>query len=803
MTEVSKRSSSEESRYGFITTNEIPISKKRCIPSIEERFERVMSIYKSKSDTMDVGLAILNTRTLELVLVNFCDTSTFVRSVNLLKVYEPTIIIIPSVQTNPQIEKLKYILQSNVPEQTKLHFEKGNLFNISNGLNMLKIYGDLEETSLLQAVSGKELSLSAVNACINYCISSRQFRTTNKIRLKFDSCENTMLIDINTIRDLELIESSGENGTTLFSFLNKCVTKMGQRLLKTSLLQPLTHENSIKLRLDAVHELMTNEDILIGIRTLLKQTQDLEKVFASFLDPKCMTGHDQAINNIILLKTSLEKSFSMNKSLSFMHSHLLVQIKQILEHDSIRIALDLINQYLREDCQWANSSIELVNQRANAIKPGVNGLLDVSRKIRERLLEEVAEYVENLSDELEIAIEHRYENHRGFFIKIKEDRIGSSGLPDGFINKIKKRKFIECTTIDLMKQSSRYYDILSEITTLNSTIIEDLYGKINEYMPIFLMVSEAIGTLDLLCSFAYFTSIQKSSYVCPEFGQDVTILRSYHPILSTTVSDFVPNNYSCNYEISRFHVITGPNMSGKSVYLRQFAYLVIMSQMGIFVPAEFAKMKIFKSIYSKLSCDTHEINASSFSTEMSETANVLKNSNHDSLVILDELGRGSSFADGFSICLAILEQLLHMGAFVFTSTHFRDIAEILSNKSCVVTSHMETSELNGNLQMKYNLVSGRTDQSGYGIRYAEHSQLLPKEMIDEAKEIAKVLESRKTVCQSEDQKLIAKRRKLVLELYFALNHISNLDADTTYKTQILRTLQAKFVEEINGIHNSS
>lgn len=244
-------------------------------------------------------------------------------------------------------------------------------------------------------------------------------------------------------------------------------------------------------------------------------------------------------------------------------------------------------------------------------------------------------------------------------------------------------------------------------------------------------------------------------------------------------------------------------MSGKSVYLRQFAYLVIMSQMGIFVPAEFAKMKIFKSIYSKLSCDTHEINASLFSTEMSETANVLKNLNHDSLVILDELGRGSSFADGFSICLAILEHLLHMGAFVFTSTHFRDIAEILSNKSCVVTSHMETSELNGNLQMKYNLVLGRTDQSGYGIRYAEHSQLLPKEMIDEAKEIAKVLESRKTVCQSEDQKLIAKRRKLVLELYFALNHISNLDADTTYKTQILRTLQAKFVEEINGIHNSS
>ncbi|RCK59632.1 MutS 4 [Candida viswanathii] len=803
MTDITQGSTTEGSRYGFVTTAEIPIAKRRRVQLVDDKFEVVMSIFKLKSESMDVGIAVLNTRTIELVLVNFCDTLTFVRSVNLLDVYQPTTVIIPNVQGNPQVEKLKYIIHSNIADRTKEHVEKANLFNASNGLNMLKIYGDLSEAELQLTAQGKELSFAAANACINYCITSRQFRTTNKIRLKFDSCENTMLIDTNTIKDLELLESLAENGTTLFSFFNKCVTKMGQRMLRTSILQPLTHENSIKLRLEAVHELMTNEDILTGIRSLLKQTSDLEKMFTSFLDPKSITGQDQAINNIILLKTALEKSFTVRKSLLFMHSHLLVQIKQILEHDNIQLALDVINQYIRDDCQWANNSLELANQRANAIKLGVNGLLDVSRKIRETLLQEVSDYIANLSEEMEIPMEHRYESSRGFFIKIKEDRINGQGIPETLINKVRKKKIIECTTIDLMKQSSRYNDIVSEITTLNSTIIEDLYCKINEYMPIFLMVSEAIGTLDLLCSFAYFTSIQKGSYVCPEFGQDVTILRSYHPILVSAISDFVANNYSCNHEISRFHVITGANMSGKSVYLRQLAYLVIMSQMGMFVPAEYAKMKIFKSIYSKLSCDNFDVNASLFSKEMSETANILKNLDKDSLVIIDELGRGSSFTDGFSICLAILEHLISIGALVFTSTHFGDLAEILSSKPCVVTSHMETTEVDGKLQMKYNLLQGRTEDAGYGIRYAEHSRLLPKQLIDEAKKVSEVLKSRNATSPSGEQKLQAKRRKLVLELYFALNHITKLDGGATYKAQLLRAVQTKFVDEINGMLNHS
>ncbi|EMG49034.1 hypothetical protein G210_0295 [Candida maltosa Xu316] len=758
MTDVS----TEGSKYGFVTVNEYSISKRRKLQLTEDRAETVLSLFKSRSDSMEMGMACLNVRTIKLDLSNFSDSSTFARTVNMLQVYEPTIVIIPNIQLNPQFEKLKYILESNMPERTKLILEKSKLFNTSNGLNMIKLYTDANESTLEQTVLGKELSVAAANACINYCINSRHFRTTNKIRLFFTNCESTMAIDANTIRDLELVQSLAEGGTTLFSFLNHCVTKMGQRMLRASVLQPLTHENSIKLRLDSVHELMTNEDILINIRSQMKQTRDLENAFASFLEPKCISGQDQAINNVILLKTVLKNSFSIRRNLQYMHSHLLAQVKQILDHDSIQLALETINHYINEDCQWANNSLELANQRANAVKSGVNGLLDVSRRVREKLLEEVSEMVNQLSEDLEMGLDYRYESTRGFFIKIKSDKVKVDDLPNVFINTMVKKKTIECTTIDLMKQSARYNDIVSEITTLNSTIIEDLYTKINEYIPILLMVSEAIGTLDLLCSLAYFISIQKVSYICPEFNSSLTIVRSYHPILANLIHDFVPNNYSAAQEISRFQIITGANMSGKSVYLRQLAYIIIMAQIGCFIPAEYAKLRIFGFLYSRLSSDNNnEMHASSFSKEMIDMVSILKDSNDNSLVLIDELGRGSSLSDGFSICLAILEKLLNSGAFVFTSTHFKDIAEVLSNKLCVSTSHMETDDANGALVMKYNLVSGVNEQVGYGIRYAEYSRLLPDSLIDHAKQIALVLRTRNPIHGNQEQKLTAERRKLI------------------------------------------
>ncbi|KAG7664878.1 MSH4 [[Candida] subhashii] len=789
--------------YGFISMSENGISnKRRRLPSIEDKYEVIMSMYRSRSDTPDMGLAILNTKSVELILLNFCDSSTFSRTIHQLKVHDPSIILLPDAHMNPQIDKLKYVVSSNIPDNIKEVQLKLRQFNTANGFTNIKLHCEYDEVVLQEKCNGNELALAAANACFEYCISSKLIRTNNKLRLKFDNCQSNMLIDTFSIRDLELIDSISDKGTSLFSFLNHSVTKMGKRILRASILQPLTDVPSIKLRLETVQELISNEDILISIRTQLKKFHDMEKIVGAFLEmdeDAIVFNRDQRLNNLILFKGCLENCIEIVKSLDYAKSNLLVEIKAIVSHEYIQTVLNTIKEYIYDTCQWAKNSLELTNQKANAIKSGVNGFLDVSRRVHETLLEETNQIVSKLCDEYGLEIDFRYESSRGFYLRIKEGKMPMQSLPTIFINRIKKRKMTECTTIELMKQSSRFTGILAEIANLNNHIIGKLYEQVASYVPIFFMISEAIGTLDFLCCLAQFVSLQKRDYTCPEFGKEVNVRHSRHPVLETTISNFVPNDYSCIHEISRFQIITGANMSGKSVYLRQIAYIVIMAQIGCFVPAEYAVLPIFESLYTRISSDNTEMNASSFSKEMTEIAMILKAVNDKSLVIIDELGRGSNFTDGFSICLAILEYFITSGAIVFTSTHFREVADILSNKSCVVSSHMEIGESEGQLQMKYQLVKGKVETIGYGIRFAEFSRMLPDNLIVEAKKIANQLRSTRNTNDDERIKSLSKRRKLVLELYYALNHIKSLDAEMEYKLQILKTLQSKFVDEINRL----
>ncbi|RLV91869.1 MutS protein 4 [Spathaspora sp. JA1] len=756
-------SSRINSSYGFVSETSSSSVKRRRVPPSDENNEIVMSIYKSKSDSMDMGLAILNCKTFELTLLNFCDSSTFIRTINQIKVYVPTVILLPEVQMNPQMDKLKYIVNSNVNDKIKVKLQKLKCFNSETGLNNTKIFCECDELALQETLNGKELSLAAFNSCIEYCLSLKLFRPRTKMRLKFGNCESTMLIDTCTIRDLELVDSVCDHGISLFTFLDR-------------------YTESIKLRLESVQELISNEDILASLRSHLKTLHDLEKMFSSFLDKSDIPGNqDQRINNLIMLKSTLDQTTQICKYLEDSKSHLLVQIKQIISHEYIQAALTAISHYIQDDCQWAKNNLELTNQKVNAIKTGVNGFLDVSRQLYEALLEEVNDLVSNLADNFELSIDFRYEPVRGFFMRIKDYSGHLNDLPPVFINKVKKRKLIECTTINLMKQSSRFNDVVLEINILNNNIIEELHTTISSYIPIFLMICEAIGTLDLLCGFASFVAQQKRPYVCPEFGKDLNIRRSRHPILEASIPGFVPNDYSCIREISRFQIITGANMSGKSVYLRQIAYLAIMAQIGCFIPADYAVMSVFEGLYTRISADNTEVNASSFSREMTEIATIMKMATNKSLVIIDELGRGSSYTDGFSICLAVLESFISGEAVVFSSTHFREIAAILGNKSCVVASHMETTDINGKLEMKYNLLKGKVETEGYGIRYAEYSKLLPDMLMENAKDLATQIKKLRTVEGNEQAKMLSRRRKLILEFYFALNHIRELEGDANFK----------------------
>ncbi|KAI5955391.1 MSH4 [Candida margitis] len=780
------------SQYGFITTarasTRYGTSKTDC------KHEVVMAINKSKSEQMDVGIAILDFGTYELTLMEFCDTSLFVRTVHQIDTYQPTIVIAPE-GPSMQFEKLRYILASNLDKIVEQRLAKARRFDASNGMEYLKSHSHLQNSELFESITDRKLSIGAASALFTSCLDSKLLKQTSKVKIGFVENEKFMLIDSGTIRNLELVSSLNGDGTTVFSFLNRCTTKMGQRLLRTSIIQPLTNVDSIKLRLESVTELISQETILIRVKYVLKRFPDLDKLFASFLNPESNISQEQMINNILLLKSTLSLCGELLNCLDHTESPLFVQVSEILKHENIETALLLIDKYIDENCRSATKSIDIAHQRANAVKSGINGLLDVSRSVREAILEQVTEYVQKVSMENNVAIEYRYDKSRGFYLKIKGIEIDN---PE-FINIIKRKNGIECTTIDLLKQSSRLNEIMAEINNISSIIISDLYEQSCENAPIFFMISEAIATVDLLCCFADFISSQSKSYVCPEFGKYIHVRQSRHPIFEKFISDFVPNDYSCVPEISRFQIITGANMSGKSVYLKQIAYILIMSQMGLYVPADYATIKLHKSILSRISSDTTDVNVSSFSNEMTDICRILRNADQDSFVIIDELGRGSSLRDGFSICLAILEHLITTGASVFTTTHFREIAEILGSKSCVLASHMKMTESNGKLESKFKLEPGKLELECYGIKYAESSLMLPAGLLMESKSIAETLKLQVSKCNDLHSKLVSRRRKLVLELYFALNQMRVLDCSASYKLDLLRTLQAKFVEEINDV----
>lgn len=780
------------SQYGFITT--VRASTRHNTSKADSKRDVVMAINKLKSEQMDVGVAILDFETYELSLMEFCDTLLFARTVNQINIYQPTIVIAPD-GSNLQFEKLRYILASNLDETVQQQLVKAKSFDAACGVELLKTHLHTQGPEMSALLSDCGLSVGAAGALLTCCLESNLLKQSNRVRINIVENAKFMLIDASTIRDLELVSSLNGNGTTFFSFLNKCTTKMGQRLLRTSIRQPLTNVESIKLRLESVTELISQENMLFAIKNVLKKFPDLDKLFASFLNPESNISQELMINNILSLKSTLLLCSELLNCLEPSESPLIVQVSDILKHENIGTAILLINKLIHEDCRLAKRSIDVAHQRANAVKSGVNGLLDVSRNVRETILEQVNEYVQNISVENGAVVDYRYDKSRGFFLKIKCTAFDN---PD-FINIIKKKNGIECTTIDLLKQSSRLSGIMAEINNISSIIILELYEQSCENTPIFFMIAEAIATVDLLCSYASFVSSQTKSYVCPEFGKYIHVRQSRHPILEQVVLDFVPNDYSCVPEISRFQIITGANMSGKSVYLKQIAYILIMSQMGLYVPADYATIKIHKSIFSRISSDTTDLDASSFSNEMTEICRILKNADLESFIIIDELGRGSSLRDGFSICLALLEHLITTRASVFTTTHFKEIAEILGSKSCVLASHMKTIEADGKLESKFKLEPGKLEFDRYGIRYAESSQMLPPELLRESKSIAEILKLQVLQCNDPHSKLVSKRRKLVLELYFALNQMRTLDCDSSYKLDLLRTLQTKFVEEINDM----
>ncbi|XP_059139154.1 mutS protein homolog 4-like, partial [Physella acuta] len=390
------------------------------------------------------------------------------------------------------------------------------------------------------------------------------------------------------------------------------------------------------------------------------------------------------------------------------------------------------------------------------------GLLDVARRTYSELVDDIHAIVQQLSETHKLALRTAYSSLRGFHIQMTAERgnskYSSDSLPPVFIKVTKFKNTLSFTTMDVIQQNERIKIALDEIYMMSNIIVSELLGSVHEHIGCLYQLSDIVSMVDLILSFAHAATV--SSYVCPEFTDTLAIKQGAHPMLKKVSHDNLIANDTYSSEHRNFVVITGPNMGGKSTYLRQVALLQIMAQMGSFVPAQYASFRIADQIFSRLgSDDDMESNSSTFTLEMKETNYILQNITDNSLIIIDELGRGTSAEEGVGICWSISEHFLKTKAFTFFVTHFKQLTDLSKIYPNVANYFFEVHRV-FNQEAKCEKVSythilsrGITPETHYGLKLAETSAF-PASVIQDAIQIALQLDTLKQKTHSNDPELI-------------------------------------------------
>ena len=384
-------------------------------------------------------------------------------------------------------------------------------------------------------------------------------------------------------------------------------------------------------------------------------------------------------------------------------------------------------------------------------------------------------------------------------MRIPADDLEDGILPAIFINSIRRKGLIECQSMELLKCNQKIGDCHDEILSLSDNLIQQLIMDIREEVEPLFRIREAIALLDMLAAFAQISTTRE--YCRPERTGALAVKDGRHPIHEVVhKAKFVPNDAYATQQ-NRFQIITGCNMSGKSTYMRSLALMAIMSQIGCFVPASYASFPIYHQLFARVSSDDSlEANVSTFAAEMRETAFILRNVSSRSLVIVDELGRGTSTRDGLCIAIAVAEALVDSHAHVWFATHFRDLARILAERNGVVSLHLSVDFKDPTkMIMLYKIASGCVNDEHYGIALAKAVNL-PKEIIEIAEEVsAKLAATAERKRMSSQAVAVARRRRLILNLQEQLVHARDGNLSGEPLRVWLKKLQDEFVTRMAAL----
>ena len=585
-------------------------------------------------------------------------------------------------------------------------------------------------------------AVAAAGAIVHYLKHQLRRKIEHLSSLRCDTPDNYVLLDAATQKNLELVESSSARDTSLLAVLDRTTTPMGARKLRSWILQPLRDVTELECRQQMIADLLQETDLLSSIRVELKSIRDIERA-VSRLSQASGNARD-----LVALKTSLEQIPKLKAELKKLLDRLAFGTDRGKEENAVELLMQRLQNEIQEMPVLAGKlSQALVDDPPLTLKEG--GIFRDGYDVDLDQLRQASRDGKNWITELqerEIAatgiksLKVRYNSVFGYFIEVTKANL--TGVPAHYTRKqttVGGERFI---TPELKEMEGKILGADERARNLEYELFQKLREETLRELGSIQKTAEAIAIVDVICGLA--ETARLFHYCRPTLNGSLrlNIKDGRHPVLDQNLIDekFVPNDTALDGENFRLAIITGPNMAGKSTYIRQVALIVLMAQIGSFVPAASAEIGLADRIFTRVGAsDDLARGQSTFMVEMNEASNIVNNATERSLVILDEIGRGTSTFDGLSIAWSVAE-FLHdkIKARTLFATHYHELTKLAEERKGVCNLNVAVREWNEQIIFLRKIVPGGADKS-YGIQVARLAGL-PKEILDRAKEILTHLE---------------------------------------------------------------
>ena len=716
---------------------------------LEERKNNfIMSIYKAG---IYFGISVCDISTGEFYAAEIKDNNNFPALLDEIARYSPSELVINSMMAESleEMDKIKERFNTYVTKFNNKYFDSNP--------EIIKLRFNIEDSDhkKIENIEEKRLATSAINALIEY-IEQTQMTTLDHInKITIYQISKYMALDVNARRNLEITEKMRDKSKkgTLLWVLDKTATSMGARNLRRWLSDPLIDTKEINQRLEAVKELKDDVILRGDVVENLKKVYDIER-----LAGKMAYGNANA-RDMITLRNSLERLPEVKKLLSQCKSEMLKNLYEDL--DELPDILELIKASIVDDPPMTvkdGGIIKLgydeeIDKLKTATTEGKNWIIALEAEEREKT------GIKNLKV--------GFNKVFGYFIEVTKSNLNQ--VPERYIRKQTLTNAERYITEELKNLENQILGAEEKVINLEYNAFTQIREEIARNVKRLQKTATVISNLDVLTSFARVA--EDMNYCMPQVDHSgiIDIKAGRHPVIEKMLGPgaFVENDTYLDKDENRLSIITGPNMAGKSTYMRQVALITLMAQVGSFVPAEQAHIGVVDKIFTRVGAsDDLNMRQSTFMVEMMEVATILKEATSNSLVILDEIGRGTSTYDGLSIAWAVAEYIANKekcGAKTLFATHYHELTELEEKYEGIKNYSIAVKEKGEDIIFLRKIVRGGTDES-YGIHVARLAGV-PKPVTEKANEILKSLERKNILTGKKEEKKDKKQVEGQFDLY--------------------------------------